>query len=91
MLRAGAYGNVPNDDKQPPYDPAAPVSQQFRNPVHCIKIANDGLVYVCDGLVYVCDRTNNRIQVFRKDGTFVKEWDLREKHARQPARDTGSR
>jgi DNA-binding beta-propeller fold protein YncE len=26
-----------------------------------------------DGLVYVCDRQNNRIQVFRKDGTFVKE------------------
>ena len=26
-----------------------------------------------DGLVYVCDRSNNRIQVFRKDGTFVKE------------------
>jgi DNA-binding beta-propeller fold protein YncE len=26
-----------------------------------------------DGLVYVCDRQNNRIQVFRKNGTFVKE------------------
>jgi len=26
-----------------------------------------------DGLVYVCDRVNNRIQVFRKNGTFVKE------------------
>ena len=26
-----------------------------------------------DGLVYVCDRKNNRLQVFRKDGTFVKE------------------
>ena len=26
-----------------------------------------------DGLVYVCDRTNDRIQVFRKDGSFVKE------------------
>jgi sugar lactone lactonase YvrE len=23
--------------------------------------------------VYVCDRGNNRIQVFKKDGTFVKE------------------
>ena len=56
-----------NDDKTPPYDPKAPVSQQFGNPVHCVKIANDGLVYVCD-------RTNNRIQVFKKDGTFVKEW-----------------
>jgi hypothetical protein len=63
----GAYGKPPNDDKQPPYDPAAPVSQQFGNPVHCVKLANDGLVYVCD-------RTNNRIQVFKKDGSFVKEW-----------------
>jgi len=26
-----------------------------------------------DGLVYVCDRAANRIQVFRADGTFVKE------------------
>ena len=26
-----------------------------------------------DGLVYVCDRVNDRIQVFRKDGTFVRE------------------
>ena len=26
-----------------------------------------------DGLVYVCDRTNDRLQVFRKDGTFVRE------------------
>ena len=24
-------------------------------------------------LVYVCDRTRNRIQVFRKDGTFLEE------------------
>jgi hypothetical protein len=26
-----------------------------------------------DGLVYVCDRTNDRLQVFRKDGVFVQE------------------
>jgi hypothetical protein len=63
----GAYGNSPSDEKQPPYDPKGPVAQQFGNPVHCVKIANDGLVYVCD-------RINNRIQVFRKDGTFVKEF-----------------
>jgi hypothetical protein len=63
----GAYGHVPNDDKQAAYDPKAPVQQQFGNPLHRVKIADDGLVYVCD-------RTLNRIQVFRKDGTFVKEW-----------------
>ncbi|MBV8924208.1 MAG: hypothetical protein JOZ74_02440 [Bradyrhizobium sp.] len=69
----GAYGNVPNDDKQPPYDPSAPAQRQFGTPVHCIRISNDGLVYVCD-------RSQNRIQVFRKDGTFVKEW-FYEKHS----------
>lgn len=63
----GAYSNKPDDAKQPPFDPKALVSQQFGNPVHCVKIANDGLVYVCD-------RVNNRIQVFRKDGSFVKEF-----------------
>jgi DNA-binding beta-propeller fold protein YncE len=26
-----------------------------------------------DGLVYVCDRQANRVQVFKPDGTFVKE------------------
>ncbi len=26
-----------------------------------------------DGLVYVADRTNNRLQVFDKQGTFIKE------------------
>ena len=63
----GAYGNKPNDDKQPAYDPAAPVAQQFANPVHCVKVTKDGLVYVCD-------RINNRIQIFKTDGSFVKEW-----------------
>jgi sugar lactone lactonase YvrE len=27
-----------------------------------------------DGLLYVCDRANDRIQVFQKDGKFVKEF-----------------
>ena len=26
-----------------------------------------------EGLVYVCDRMNHRLQIFRKDGTFVTE------------------
>jgi DNA-binding beta-propeller fold protein YncE len=63
----GAYGKTATDDKMPPYDPAAAPSPQFGNPVHCVKIAKDGLVYVCD-------RTQDRIQVFKKDGTFVKEF-----------------
>jgi DNA-binding beta-propeller fold protein YncE len=62
----GAYGNVPDDANLGPYDPDAPPAQQFRNPVHCAEPTHDGLVYVCD-------RPNNRIQVFRRDGEFVKE------------------
>ncbi|MCI0436046.1 MAG: hypothetical protein L0271_20755 [Gemmatimonadetes bacterium] len=62
----GAYGNRPDDTNPGPYNPDAPLIQQFRTPVHCAEPTSDGHVYVCD-------RPNNRIQVFRKDGTFVKE------------------
>jgi hypothetical protein len=34
--------------------------------VHAVRLSHDGLLYVCD-------RTNDRIQVFRKDGAFVQE------------------
>ena len=63
----GAYGGVPVDGKQPPYRPSSSPSKQFGNPVHCVRLSRDGLIYVCD-------RVNDRIQVFRKDGTFVKEF-----------------
>jgi DNA-binding beta-propeller fold protein YncE len=62
----GAYGNEPSDENLGPYDPDAPLAQQFRNPVHCADPAEDGLIYVCD-------RPNDRIQVFQRDGTFVDE------------------
>jgi len=62
----GAYGHKPDDTDLGPYKPDAPPAQQFRTPVHCAELTNDGLVYVCD-------RHNDRIQVFKKDGTFVKE------------------
>ncbi len=62
----GAYGDPPKDTVLPAYNPDAPLIRHFRTPVHCAEPTNDGLVYVCD-------RPNNRIQVFRKDGTFVKE------------------
>ena len=62
----GAYGERPDDMELPAYDPDAEPIRHFRSPVHGIALANDGLVYVAD-------RTNNRIQVFQKDGTFVRE------------------
>ena len=62
----GAYGNTPDDADLGRYDPNAEPAPQFRTPVHCADLSNDGLVYACD-------RVNNRIQVFQKDGTFVEE------------------
>ena len=62
----GAYGNKPDDKQLPPYNPQDPVAKQFRTPVHGVALANDGLLYVCD-------RTNDRLQVFKTDGTYVKE------------------
>jgi hypothetical protein len=62
----GAYGRAPTDNQLPPYSPAAPPDTQFRI-AHCIKRA-------ADGLLYVCDFGNNRIQVFRSDGSFVAEY-----------------
>ncbi len=63
----GAYGRKPDDTVSlGTYDPAAPPFPHFRNPVHCADLSNDGFVYVCD-------RVNDRIQVFRPDGTFVRE------------------
>jgi DNA-binding beta-propeller fold protein YncE len=73
----GAYGRRPVDgDTAAPavqgtsspwpitYDTTA-LPQQF-NTVHAVRLSRDGLVYVAD-------RINNRIQVFRKDGSFVRE------------------
>jgi DNA-binding beta-propeller fold protein YncE len=62
----GAYGNKPDDTQLGRYNPSEPPAQQFRNPVHCAELSNDGLLYVCD-------RPNDRIQMFKPDGTFVKE------------------
>jgi DNA-binding beta-propeller fold protein YncE len=61
----GAYGNKPDDAPQGPYKPDV-VGQQFRSPVHCVALADDGMLYVCD-------RQSDRVQVFRTDGTFLKE------------------
>ncbi len=73
----GAYGKRPNDlrlladqqgliaDPTEMYLPGAPPPPQFLS-VHCVRISKDGLVYVCD-------RNRNRIQVFRRDGKYVRE------------------
>lgn len=69
----GAYGKTPSDAEKITVrrstPPPTPLPSQFGNPVHCVRVARDGLVYVCD-------RLNNRIQVFQKDGRFVKEFSV---------------
>jgi DNA-binding beta-propeller fold protein YncE len=64
----GAYGNNPVDESAAraagpwiaDYSKGTRKPAFFRNPVHCVKIANDGKIYVCD-------RGNDRIQVFDKN------------------------
>ena len=65
----GGYGKRPDDGiKFPPRSELiqGPPSQSFSTPVHSVVVSNDDLVYVAD-------RSNNRLQVFRLDGTFVRE------------------
>jgi DNA-binding beta-propeller fold protein YncE len=73
----GAYGNKPDDSvfenasvtgdqSATGYDPKAPPAQQFRHALHCVAVSKDGFVYACD-------RQNNRVQVFTKEGKFLKE------------------
>lgn len=67
--------------------PAAP-PPQFRTP--------HGIIGSRDGLIYLADRANNRIQVFRQNGEFVREKILRphcgpeEKAAWTPKRACGN-
>lgn len=54
----GAYGKEPSD--------AAGAGDQQFNGVACVEASKDGMLYVCD-------RGNDRIQVFKQDGSYVKE------------------
>ena len=69
----GAYGKPPiavdKPDGRRNAPPTAAQLTTFGSPVHCVRVARDGLVYVCD-------RLNNRVQVFRKDGSYVKEFSV---------------
>ena len=78
----GAYGLPPFDGPvvktdENPFDNLVPDSSdsfvpgdwplpQWLFPVHCVRVSQDGLVYVCD-------RQHSRVQVFQTNGTFVRE------------------
>ena len=61
----GAYGKKPDDAAVAKYDPSAPAPAQF-GVVRCAALS-------ANGYVYVCDSNNDRIQVFTRQGKFVKE------------------
>jgi hypothetical protein len=65
----GAYGVKLDEIANTPrakYVPGQPAAKQL-NLVHCLALSKDGLIYICD-------RTNDRIQVFAKDGKFISEF-----------------
>ena len=71
----GAYGNEPDENDtyndrrggvDTDYDPNI-VSTQFGRATHGVRVSSDGT------RVYVADRTNNRVQAFRTDGTYLSE------------------
>ena len=61
----GAYGRRPDDAASRARTTSGSPPDQFNLP-HDVLISSDDLVYIAD-------RSNNRIQVFRPDGTYVKE------------------
>jgi DNA-binding beta-propeller fold protein YncE len=79
----GAYGKRP-EDPQPGTDdnaaagqPATPANGAVPTaPPSQLRIPH-GITGSRDGLIYVADRANNRVQVFRQSGEFVREKILR--------------
>jgi len=61
----GGIDNNPTPD----YDVSGPPPDQmpFAPAIHCVHFSRDGLVYVCE-------RGSDRVQVFTKQGKFVRQW-----------------
>lgn len=95
----GAYGKRPEDP--PPGAQGGQGGQAAANelvpaaPPAQLRVPH-GIIGSRDGLIYVADRANNRIQVFRQNGEFVREKILRarcgaqEKAAWAPKRPCGN-
>ena len=58
-----------DNNPTPPYDVSGPPPDQtqFAPAIHCVHFSRDGLVYVCE-------RGSDRIQVFTRQGKFVKQF-----------------
>jgi DNA-binding beta-propeller fold protein YncE len=75
----GAYGRRPEDPPPTPQGAsgASSASEQVpAAPPPQLRVPH-GIIGSRDGLIYVADRANNRIQVFRQNGEFVREKILR--------------
>ena len=80
----GAYGKRPEDPPAPPAESSGAATASAPKPNDVVPAAPPaqlriphGIAGSRDGLIYVADRANNRIQVFRQNGEFVKEKILR--------------
>jgi len=62
----GRGGRGRGGQAAPKLDTEGQGSEHFGNPVHSVKISNDGVVYIAD-------RSNRRIQVFTPDGKYVTQ------------------
>jgi hypothetical protein len=58
-----------DNNPTPDYDISGPPpdQMQFAPALHCVHFSRDGLVYVCE-------RGSDRVQVFTKQGKFVRQW-----------------
>ena len=58
-----------DNNPTPNYDISGPPpdQMQFAPALHCVHFSRDGLVYVCE-------RGSDRVQVFTKQGKFVRQW-----------------
>lgn len=62
----GAYGGKPADGIFERFNTKL---DQFGNPVHCARLLKNGQLAVCD-------RAQNRLQIFTKDGKFVRQLEI---------------
>ena len=62
----GAYGGKPTDGVFERFNTKL---EQFGNPVHCARLLKSGQLAVCD-------RAQNRLQIFTKEGKFVRQLEI---------------
>lgn len=62
----GGFGEQPHDRRLPSYDEVDEI-HSFNTAVHALALSDDGILYVAD-------RSNSRVQLFQKDGTYIDQF-----------------